>query len=97
MMDPPFSRVYPLSTVVCGGTTTRQTARNAGDYEDAASDFLEKTYTDRSGASSGTFSLPVPGPVDSADTLGGQGSPRSRSKSLHEKDFRVTYCLGVHC
>src|SRR5512135_502195 len=34
-------------------TTTRQTARNAGDYEDAASDFLEKTYADRSGASSG--------------------------------------------
>src|SRR5512133_3696915 len=31
----------------------RQTARNAGDYEDAVSDFLEKTYADRSGASSG--------------------------------------------
>src|SRR5512135_1124795 len=34
-------------------STTRQTARNAGDYEDAATDFLEKTYADRSGASSG--------------------------------------------
>src|SRR5512135_3096029 len=34
-------------------STTRQTARNAGDYEDAASDFLERTYADRSGASSG--------------------------------------------
>jgi hypothetical protein len=45
----------------------------------------------------GTFSLPVPGPVDSADTLGGQGSQRSRSKSLQERDFRATYCLGVHC
>src|SRR5512135_3727288 len=34
-------------------TTTRQTARNAGDYEGAASGFLERTYVDRSGASSG--------------------------------------------
>src|SRR5512135_3452237 len=33
--------------------TTRQTARNAGDYEDAASGFLERVYADRSGASSG--------------------------------------------
>ena len=45
----------------------------------------------------GIFSLPVPGPVDSADTLGGQGSPRSRSNPLQEKDFRATYYLGVHC
>jgi hypothetical protein len=29
--------------------------------------------------------------------LGGQSRPRSRSKSLQEKDFRATYCLGVHC
>src|SRR5512135_2738870 len=25
MMDPPFSRVYPLSTVVCGGTRGEKT------------------------------------------------------------------------
>ena len=30
----------------------------------------------------GTFSLPTPGPVNSADTLGGQGVPRSRIKPL---------------
>lgn len=24
MMDPPFSRVYPLSTVVCGGTQSME-------------------------------------------------------------------------
>jgi hypothetical protein len=45
----------------------------------------------------GTFSLPVPGPVNSADTLGGQGGPRSRSKPLQEKDFRATYCPNAHC
>ncbi|WP_406696314.1 hypothetical protein V5E97_35510 [Singulisphaera sp. Ch08] len=47
-------------------------------------------------AHAGTFSPPMPGPVDSADTLGGQGSPRSRSKALPEKDFCATYCLRDH-
>ena len=47
--------------------------------------------------SPGTFSLTVPGPVDSADTLDGQGGPRSRSKPLQEKEFRTTYRLSVHC
>src|ERR1700694_2375239 len=45
----------------------------------------------------GTFSQTVPGPVDSADTLDGQGGPRSRSKPLQEKEFRATYCVSVHC
>ncbi|HMB07179.1 MAG TPA: hypothetical protein VKP69_26035, partial [Isosphaeraceae bacterium] len=44
---------YKSFAVELSFSTTRQTARNAGDYEDAASDFLEKTYADRSGASSG--------------------------------------------
>src|SRR5512135_2569521 len=30
MMDPPFSRVYPLSTVVCGGTRRRLGGENPG-------------------------------------------------------------------
>src|SRR5512132_2984360 len=38
----------------------------------------------------GTFSLTVPGPVDSADTLDSQGGPRSRNKPLQEKEFRAT-------
>jgi hypothetical protein len=45
----------------------------------------------------GTFSLTVPGPVDSADTLDSQGGPRGRNKPLQEKEFRATYCLSVHC
>ncbi len=45
----------------------------------------------RPGPPAGTFSLPVPGLVDSADTSG------VRSKPLQEKDFRATFSLDVHC